>query len=145
MDAMGSWWLWLLLGFVLLALELMTPGGFYVFFFGIGAISVGLLTALGVAGAPWLQWLLFALISMGAVLLFRKPLQNRLQVSPEREVDSIVGETAVAKDNIGAHQMGMAELRGSSWSARNVSESPIVAGQRCRVERVEGLTLHIRG
>jgi membrane protein implicated in regulation of membrane protease activity len=144
-NSMSSWWLWLLLGFVLLALELMTPGGFYVFFFGLGAISVGLLTALGLAGAPWLQWLLFALISTGAVLLFRKRLQGRLQVPPGREVDSIVGETAVAKADIGAHEIGMAELRGTAWSARNVSESPIVAGQRCRVERVEGLMLHIRG
>ena len=30
-----SWWLWLLLGFLLFALELATPGGFFVVFFGV--------------------------------------------------------------------------------------------------------------
>ena len=31
------WWLWVLLGILLLAIELLTPGGFYVIFFGIAS------------------------------------------------------------------------------------------------------------
>jgi len=140
-----SWWLWLLLGFLLFALELATPGGFFVFFFGVGAVVVASLTALGVAGPPWLQWMLFAGISAASTLLFRKPLQNRIRRSSTRDVDSIVGETAVSMDPIGVRQMGRVELRGTVWSACNAGEEAIAAGQRCAVERVEGLTLHIRG
>jgi membrane protein implicated in regulation of membrane protease activity len=139
-----SWWLWLLLGFVLLLLELMTPGGFYIFFFGAGAIAVGLLAAAGLAGEPAFQWLLFAAISIAALLLFRKPLQKKLSALPGREVDGLVGETAVAINDIGVQQIGKAELRGSAWNALNSGDSLITAGQRCRVERVEGLMLYVR-
>ena len=39
---------------------------------------------------------------------------------------------------------GKAELRGSSWSARNESERVIHKGERCLVHQVEGLTLSVR-
>ncbi len=95
-----SWWLWLLFGFGLLLLELITPGGFYIFFFGVGAVLVGLLAALGLAGPPWVQWLLFGVISGGGLLVFRKPLQSRIGNLPARNVDSMIGETAIAIANI---------------------------------------------
>ncbi|MDZ4797093.1 MAG: NfeD family protein [Bryobacteraceae bacterium] len=139
-----SWWSWVLLGFVLLLVELATPGGFYIFFFGGGAIVVGLLAALGIAGPLWVQCLLFAIISCFGLLVLRRPLQNRFRVKPH-DVDSIVGETAVAMNAIGVAAIGKAELRGTSWSARNTGAEAIAQGQRCRVERVDGLMLHIRG
>ena len=37
------------------------------------------------------------------------------------------------------------ELRGTVWSACNAGEAAIAPGQRCAVERVDRLTLHIRG
>ena len=140
-----SWWLWLLLGFLLFALELATPGGFFVVFFGVGAIVVALLAALDVAGPAWLQCALFGVVSLASLLLFRKPLQTRFSRSSGRPVDSIVGETAVSMDPIGVRQMGRVELRGTVWSACNSGEAAIAPGQRCAVERVDGLTLHIRG
>jgi membrane protein implicated in regulation of membrane protease activity len=66
-------------------------------------------------------------------------------VGRPQEVDSLVGETALAIDDIQVGQIGKAELRGTSWNARNVSENTLNRGQRCKVERVEGLTLCIRG
>ena len=39
---------------------------------------------------------------------------------------------------------GTAELRGVPWSTRVASGIPLRAGQRCRVERVDGLTLWVR-
>ena len=140
-----TWWMWLLLGFVLLLCELVTPGGFYIFFFGAGAILVGLLTALGLAGPAWLQWLLFGTVSTGALLIFRKPLQERIGHVPARNVDSMIGETAIALTVIGVKETGKAELRGSAWSARNIGNEAISIGRRCRVERIDGLTLYLRG
>ena len=40
--------------------------------------------------------------------------------------------------------VGKAELRGTTWTARTEAASPLAKGQRCRVERVEGLTLWLR-
>lgn len=135
----------MLLGLVLLLIELITPGGFYVFFFGAAAIVVGLLTSAGLAGPAWSQWLLFAVLSVAALLSFRRPLQRRIGNSPGREIDSMVGETAIALVEIGTQRIGKAELRGSAWSARNTGDHIIVPGQRCRVERVEGLMLCVQG
>ena len=140
-----SWWLWLMLGILLLVLELMTPGGFFVLFFGVGAIAVGLLAAAGLSGGPTLQWLLFGVISLTSLLLLRKPLQRRTATRILHEVDPITGEVAIAMGNIGLHQIGKAELRGTAWNARNIGDTVILMGQRCRVERVDGLTLDIRG
>ena len=139
-----TWWLWMLLGGLLFLLELLTPGGFFLFFFGVGAVVVALLAAIGLGGPAWSQWLLFGAISTLAFTLFRKPLQRRLNI-PGREVDSMIGESAIALADIGVDGIGKAQLRGSVWDARNLGDSVIVTGQRCRVERIEGLKLHIRG
>ena len=140
-----SWWLWLLVGMGLLLLELITPGGFFIFFFGVGAVIVGVLAVLGIAGSQWFQWLLFGSLSAGALLLFRKPLQQKLRIKTTHEVDTMIGETAIALADIGIREVGKAELRGSAWTARNIGTAPIALGQRCRVTAVDGLTLHIQG
>jgi len=139
-----SWWLWVVLGLVLAAIELATPGGFFVIFFGVGAIVVGLLEAAGLASAPWLQWLLFPIIALVALRLFRRPLLAMLSTSDPARVDSLVGEVAVAVADIAAGQHGRAELRGTTWQARNVADAGVLAGQRTRVVAVDGLTLDIR-
>jgi membrane protein implicated in regulation of membrane protease activity len=55
-----------------------------------------------------------------------------------------VGETARATENIAVNEIGKAELRGASWNVRNIGDKPLVPGARCVVERVDGLTLHVR-
>jgi membrane protein implicated in regulation of membrane protease activity len=140
-----AWWVWILVGLGLLLLEILTPGGFYILFFGFGALVVGLLASVDLAGPAWAQWLLFSVASVAGLLVFRKPLLQRFRpATPDREVDSLVGETGVALGTIDSEAMGQVELRGTVWSARNVGEAPIAGGQRCRVRRVEGLTLWVR-
>jgi membrane protein implicated in regulation of membrane protease activity len=139
-----TWWLWVLLGFFLLIVELVTPGGFYILFFGIGAIIVGTLDSLGLAGPDWMQWLLFSVLSVGCLLIFRRPLMRKLRPSrADRPVDSLVGETAQAMEDIPAGGQGKAELRGASWNARNTGQQALLRGQRCQVDKVEGLVLWV--
>ena len=47
-------------------------------------------------------------------------------------------------EEIPARGIGKAEMRGTSWSAHNISEQSLARGQRCRVERIEGLTIYVR-
>jgi membrane protein implicated in regulation of membrane protease activity len=139
------WWVWILLGFLLLLTELLTPGGLYLLFFGIAAIIVGLLAELDLMGPPWMQWFSFSILSVLALSLFRRPLLKRLRpLTQESQVDSLVGQTAIALDEIAVDAIGKAELRGSVWSARNVGSNPLARGQRCTVEQVEGLMLLVR-
>jgi inner membrane protein len=141
-----TWWIWLLVGFALLAGELLTPGGFYVVFFGVGALLVGILVGLGVSGPQWTQWLLFSVFSIASLLLFRgRLLAWSRDSAPARAVDALVGEVATPLEDLPRRGVGKAELRGTAWTAYNADDRPLVKGQRCRVERVEGLTLWIRG
>ena len=61
------WWHWMVLGLFLTALELVAPGSFFIIFFGVAALLVGLLDLWGLAGPVWVQWLLFAIISVAAL------------------------------------------------------------------------------
>ena len=141
-----DWWMWVVAGFALLALELASPGGFYLFFFGCGALAVGLLAALGWAGPLWLQGVLFTVLSSFSVLFFRPLLMKKMQAgSGDVEIDSLVGERALVRDEIVPSGFGKAELRGTTWNAKNAGESPVGPDQSCRVEKVDGLTLWIRG
>jgi len=139
-----DWWIWLLIGLLLALAEVVTPGGFYILFFGIGALLVGILGMAGLSGPAWFQVLLFSLISVGALWLFREKLLQLTQSKTPASVDSYVGETARACEDIAVNEMGKAELRGASWNVRNVGSTPLAPGARCIVERVEGLTLHVR-
>jgi hypothetical protein len=138
------WWHWIAFGLVLAGFEVLTPGGFFVVFFGAGALMVGLLTLAGVAGPLWVQWLLFTVLSIASLALFRKPLLERLRAHDDHgPVDALVGEVAVPVADIAPGAVGRAEMRGTGWQARNVSAVTTAKGQRCRVNRVEGLMIDI--
>ena len=138
------WWHWLVLGLLFMLGELVTPGGFYIIFFGIGAILVGLLTRIDLAGPSSMQLLLFSVLSVGMLVIFRSRLLKWMQLDPQLPaVDALVGEVAVASGHLEPGAIGKVELRGSSWSARNVSGAAVGPGGRCRVLRVEGLMLDV--
>jgi membrane protein implicated in regulation of membrane protease activity len=140
-----TWWMWFLLGLLLLGAELITPGGFFIFFFGCGAVVVGIVELLGLPLSTPLQVLLFVAVSIVSLLIFRKPLKERFaHMVPSGQVDSLVGEFALALEEIPAGGLGKVELRGSTWNAENLGPLPVARSARCRVERVEGLTLFIR-
>jgi membrane protein implicated in regulation of membrane protease activity len=139
-----SWWVWVIGGLVLLVAEVASPGGFFAVFFGAGAILVGAVKLLGWTGPAWGEWLLFSLLSVVSLLLFRRPLMRHFNLTPGRPVDRLEGEAAVVQEEIAPGGVGKAEMRGSSWSARTAGAAALKPGQRCRVERVEGLTLWLR-
>jgi len=139
-----EWWLWILLGLALLLGELVTPGGFYIIFFGLGALAVGILAGFEIAGPVWFQVILFSVFSVITLWLFRGRLLGLTQASRRDDVDSLVGETAIVTEEIPVQGIGKAEMRGTSWSARNIGEKPLARGERCTVRRVEGLTIFVR-
>lgn len=138
------WWHWLVLGLLLAVAELATPGGFYLIFFGVGAALVGALAAANAAGPVWVQLLLFSILSIGSLVLFRARLLKAVQREPQRPpVDTLVGELASAVGAISPGSIGQVELRGTVWSAKNASTSALAARSRCRVVWVDGLLLHV--
>lgn len=135
----------MLIGLALLGVEVFTPGGFFVLFFGVGAIVVGVLVGLGAGGPPWAQWLIFSVVSVISLLLFRSRLLARFgRDAPGLRMDTLEGEVATPLDDLAPGAIGKAELRGTVWTAQNAGERTLGKGQRSRVVRVDGLTLHLR-
>ena len=73
-----EWWIWIVLGLVLLLGELVTPGGFYILFFGVGAIFVGILAGFNIAGPVWFQVIVFSGFSLITLWLFANGWCNQL-------------------------------------------------------------------
>jgi len=140
------WWSWVILGLSLVAAEVILPTDFFFLFFGFAALVVGALAGIGAVDSAPLQWLLFSVIAAAALIFFRGPLLARFKGTARegQDVDSMVGETAVALENIPSGGIGKAELRGSTWNARTNGQTGLVKGQRARVERIDGLTLWVR-
>ena len=139
------WWYWMLLGLVLLGAEMTTPGGFYILFFGLAALVVGALAGMDLIHAEWLQWLSFSGLAILSLLIFRGPLLAwiKTQEVESPAVDSMGGETAIPLEDLAPGDTGKAELRGTTWTAHNAGPALLKKNQRCKVERVEGLTLWI--
>jgi membrane protein implicated in regulation of membrane protease activity len=140
-----QWWHWMLVGLFFLGAEVATPGGLFALFFGLSGLIVGGLVGLGWVREEWLAWLLFTGLAVAALLLLRRPLRALLErKAVRRPVDSLVGEAALVLEDVVSGGAGKVEVRGSSWTARTAGPSMLAKGLRCRVERIEGLTLWVR-
>lgn len=139
-----AWWVWIVLGAVLLAGEVVIAADFYLVFFGLAAVLLGLLGLLGLALPNWAQFLLFAALAVTGLVFYRGRWKRRLLSSDREMGPELVGERAVARETIAAAGRGRVNLRGATWEACNEGAAPIAAGDPCTVLRVEGLTLHVR-
>jgi membrane protein implicated in regulation of membrane protease activity len=140
-----AWWQWLALGLVLVGLEMAAAGGFYVIFFGIAAIVIAGLRLVDIAGPTWVQLLLFSVLSVASLLVFRHRIL-RLWAPPDApaDVDTVLGQTAMTLEDIESGAVGRVELRGTVWSARNATPTMIEKGRRCIVTRTDRLMLFIK-
>jgi membrane protein implicated in regulation of membrane protease activity len=138
------WWGWIVVGAMLLSSELFVPTDFFLVFLGIAALLVGGVGLSGLALPIWAQWLLYAALSLVLLVTVRGRLKKRLPPADSRADDTLVGEIALIHERLEAGATGSAELRGSRWTARNDDASALEPGTRARVERVEGLVLHLR-
>jgi membrane protein implicated in regulation of membrane protease activity len=138
------WWGWIVVGAVLLSAEILViPTDFFLVFLGVAATAVGLIGLVGLELPVWGQWVTFAVLALVSLVFFRGWLRERWP-QPSRADDTLVGEIAVTRAALAPGASGQIELRGATWSARNAGDVALAPGDRARVERVEGLTLHVR-
>ena len=139
------WWMWALAGLILLGAELMTPGGFFMLFFGLAALAEALLVGLGAGGPLWAQIACFSVLSVISLLGFRKKLMDRFKPPAGMELGmaDVVGGIVLAQGDIAPGAVGKAEFRGTIWQVRNSGAAAIAKDIRCRIGKVEGLMLHI--
>lgn len=140
-----EWWIWLVIGFGLMGLEVVVPGGFIMLFFGLGAAVVGLLAAPGLAGPLWSQILLFSLVSAGSLAMFRKRMLEAVNTphAMDEKLADLSGAVVLLTEDAPSHGRGRAEYRGAPWAVHNVGDAPLAKGARARVLGVDGLTLRV--
>ena len=140
-----TWWAWAILGIALIAADIHFTHDFTLFCGGVAALMLSILSEL-LPMPLWWQWAIFAALAPAVLLTVRGPLLGRFQ--PHRGLDAdydyLVGEVATPDADVDANGVGRAELRGSIWTAHNGDTRPLSKGQRCRVTRVEGLTLWLK-
>lgn len=141
------WWHWIVLGIVLMLLELAVPS-FFLVWFGLGAVIVSL-TLVFFPGAPFafliLGWTASSLLSIALWFkVFRTNIFNS-RVGMAR--GSPIDEVGLVTRDIRPHERGQVRfqkpmLGDEVWES--VANEEIRAGERVRVQEVEGNTLRVR-
>lgn len=139
------WWAWLIGGCVLAGIEIAGADlAFYFIFLGVSALLVGLVQLGGGELAPWEQWLLFAILSLASMVLFRRRLYTRLRGRMPGFDTTPAGEVVRVAQDLAVGERARVELRGSRWTATNVGDGPISADSPARVVGTRGAGLSIK-
>jgi len=141
-----EWWGWAILGIACMVIEVHLTQDFTLFCVGVAAFVVTAVAAFAVDLPYWSHWMLFSALAVVVLLTVRKPLLGRLRPDRGRDADFdyLLGEVATPSEDLAGNGVGKAELRGSVWTVRNAEPTNLNKGQRCRVTRIEGLTLWIK-
>ncbi|HKL51398.1 MAG TPA: NfeD family protein [Wenzhouxiangellaceae bacterium] len=141
-------WFWMILGALLILSEFFATG-IVAIFFGIGAILVGIATALGLVSAPAEQIVLFAVFSVAALLLAREKIKVwfRGKVSDRWEGDQDPVSARGARVTV-THAFkqgaGKVRLNGVEWKAECDSDG-FEVGDTAWVVGHRGITLLVSG
>lgn len=135
--------LWFIIGFVLFLLEFALPG-FILFFFGIAAWIVALLT-LFIDISINIQLLIFLGSALITVALFRKYLKDKLDVyrgTSKLLEDEFIGKIGIAETEILPGKNGKVDFKGTRWDAS--SEDVIALGQQVMIIETRSILLIVK-
>ena len=145
MDFLGTNWLWLYAGAILMLAELMAPG-FVVFFFGLAAATVGLiLFALPESIAPGLtvQLALFSALSILYLLTLRRYAKRTFlgDTATGALADEYAGRVAKVTQTIRPEAPGRILIGDAEWSA--TATERFEPGTEVRVTARDNLTMKV--
>lgn len=137
-----QWWGWIILGTLLLGSELLgVDAAFYLLFVGVAAIMTGLLAVFGVALAPWLQWLVFATLSLIFMVAFRRRIYTMFRGVAGDYPSGPAGEFITLDTALAPGATGRQTFRGTNWTVVNDGAAALSAGSKAKIVRVDSLTL----
>ncbi|OAJ70791.1 hypothetical protein A7976_02845 [Methylobacillus sp. MM3] len=140
-------WIWGILGLALLGFEMLT-GTMYVLWFGIAAILLAILTWLAPAMPIALQLFLFAGLSIGALVIWRRNYRkNSTDLHIGQSQGDEIGRIGTIIEPVSARQPGRIQfaqgIMGSrEWAA--VSNENIESGAEAVIVAIEGNSLRVK-
>jgi membrane protein implicated in regulation of membrane protease activity len=143
-----SAWIWLILGALLILSEFFMTG-LVAIFFGVGAILVGLLTAVGLLSSLPEQIVVFAVLSVGTLLFARERIKVwfRGKVSErwdgDRDLIASRGQR-VTVTRAFSEGFGRVNLSGADWKAESI-DGDHPQGATVWVIGHQGITLTVSG
>ncbi len=144
-----TWVIWLIIAAIFAAAEVFTPG-FFLLWFGIGALVASIMAMLGV-GSFAAQMLVFLVVSIALVIASRTIFEKFFARSPDANqlrsgIETIVGQVGtVVESSRGALNEGAVRVYGSVWTAFPAEgEWPLKEGDSVTVERIEGNAIYVR-
>jgi len=138
------WWGWMIFGAFLFGSELMlVDAGFYLVFIGLAAVITGFIGLLGLGLEPWVQWLIFAAVSLLSMVLFRGKLYNKLKSTRVGYKIGPVGESITLLEDLGPGDKCRLNYRGSTWTVLNKGADALSKGTHVQISKVDGLTLEV--
>lgn len=145
-DFLKPEYIWAFVGVFLLILELFIPG-LFVFFFGIGALTIAIICAFTGININ-VQLILFLVISVVLLLALRNWLRGvflgftRSKQDSSQNLQDFVGEKVIVGQAISPTQPGQVELHGVNWKAR--ADVAIPVGAVVEIIGNESLTLIVK-
>lgn len=143
------WILWCILGAILIVAEVFTSG-FVLLWFGIGALAAAFAGMVGIDSLA-VQFFIFAFVSVALTAASRTIFVNYFSREKHGDslrsgVDGLPGKIGtVVSSSRGAMQEGAVKVFGSTWTAYPAEgESALEAGERVRVESIEGSSIYVR-
>lgn len=129
----------IVLGLILLAIEVLVLGfsTFVLFFIGIGAISTGILMALGVIPETFLNALLVtAIISAVVTLISWRPMKKmQNKVEPKHVNNDMIGHQFVLTEDLLIGKTVTHRYSGINWQVK--AKEPLSAGTEVRIIDIE--------
>jgi inner membrane protein len=139
LQNLAQYWVWLSLGLILGAIEMLAPG-FFLMWLGLAAIIVGLLTLALPISLP-LQVALFAILSVLTVYAGKKFLKDNPIESTDPMLNDrgarLTGEIVTVVEAI-VDGRGRVKVGDTEWSARGLDAK---AGTKVRVTGADGAVL----
>ncbi|MGB4400767.1 MAG: NfeD family protein [Daejeonella sp.] len=135
--------IWFIIGFALFMLEFAVPG-FILFFFGIAAWIVAVIT-LFIDISLNLQLMIFLGSALITVALFRKYLKDKLGMyreTPKLLEDEFIGKVGYAETEISPVRNGKVDFKGTSWDAS--SADTIAPGQQVQIIETKSILLIVK-
>lgn len=134
------WQIWLIIAGVCFIIEMATVG-FFVFWFGIGAL-LSMLVSIFCPENILLQSIVFVVSSV--ILLFlTKPLVDRFtrkDKKVETNAYSIIGKKGIVLQDINStYDIGQVKISGEVWSAKSDDNDVIKKGSQIEVVKIEGV------